>query len=61
MSQIFFSRGTDKFDNCPEQQSAPDFDTFASLIDKDRSPQKGLIYICSALGIGNHYQQPQKY
>ncbi len=61
MSQIFFSRGSDKFDNCPEQQSAPDFDTFASLVDQDRSPQKGLTYICAALGIGTHYQQPQKY
>jgi hypothetical protein len=61
MNEIFFSRGTDKFDNCPQQQSAPDFDTFASLVDQDRSPQKGLTYICAALGIGDHYQQPQKY
>lgn len=61
MSQIFFSRGTDKFDNCPQQQSAPDFDTFASLVDQDRSPQKGLTYICAGLGLGDHYQQPQKY
>ena len=37
MSQIFFSRGRDKFDNCPQQQSVPDFDTFASLVDQDRS------------------------
>ncbi len=61
MTQIFFSRGGNKYDNCPEQRSATDFNTFIDLVDKDRSPHKGLTYICAALGMSQHYQQPQKY
>ena len=61
MTQIFFSRGGNKYDNCPEQRSATDFNTFIDLVDKDRSPHKGLTYICSALGMSQHCQQPQKY
>lgn len=61
MAKIFFSRGIDKYDNRPDQRSSADFNIFVDVIDRDRSPQKGLTYICAALGIGVHYQQPQKY
>lgn len=61
MALITFSSGTNKFDNCPAQNSAPDFHTFLDLVDKDRSPKKGLAYICAALCMGTHYQQPEKY
>ncbi len=61
MALITFSRGTKKFDNCPAQNSAPDFHTFLDLVDRDRSPKKGLTYICAALCMGAHYQQPEKY
>ncbi len=61
MNEIIFSRGTKKFDNCPVQRSAPDFNSFLDFVDKDRSSRKGLTYICAALGAGIHYQQPKKY
>ena len=61
MAAISFSRGTDKYDNCPAQLTATDFQTFIELVDEDRSPKKGLAFICAPLDMGIHYQQPQKH
>lgn len=43
---IAYSRGRDKFDSKPRQQSAPDFAAFIAALDRDRSPAKGRGYIC---------------
>jgi hypothetical protein len=61
MARILFSRGRNTRDNHPRQLSASDFDEFVDLLDKDRSPAKGLAYICSALVAGPHYQAPEKF
>lgn len=56
-----YSRGQDKFDNQPDQRSAVDFDEFVDSLAADRSPRKGLTYICAALGSGPHYDKPEQY
>lgn len=48
-SPIAYSRGKDKFDNCPEQQTAPDFDHYVRALFQDRGRQKGEIYFCAPM------------
>jgi len=56
-----YSRGKSKYDNCPAQLEVKDFDEFANAIAEDRSAEKGLTYICSALSEGIHYVDPAQY
>ena len=55
---FLYSRGTDTFDNAPAQLSADSFSEFAKAVANDKSPRKGLAYICSALSAGEHYEKP---
>jgi hypothetical protein len=57
---IFYSFGTDKFDNQPKQKSAECFQDFQQQILANRSPKKGLNYFCSAFELGEH-NEPEKY
>ena len=56
-----YSRGTSTFDNTPTQLQAQDFNEFAKAVANDKSPCKGLTYICSALSAGIHYDKPVEY
>ena len=58
---FLYSRGTSKFDNCPAQVTANDFNAFADALAADKSIAKGLTYICSGLSEGIHYSDPEKY
>ena len=56
---IGYSRGRDKFDANPEQRTAPSFADFADAVLSDRSPAKGLTYVCGPLdrnGDGKHHR-----
>jgi hypothetical protein len=55
-----YSRGKNKFDNCPEQRTCNDFDAFEKAVISDLSPRKGLAFICAPLKSGLHYQDPKK-
>jgi len=55
---FLYSRGIDTFDNAPAQLSANSFSEFAQAVANDKSPRKGLSYICSALSEGIHYEKP---
>ena len=55
---FLYSRGTDTFDNAPAQLAADSFSDFAKAVADDKSPRKGLTYICSALSEGIHYEKP---
>ena len=55
---FLYSRGTDTFDNVPAQLAADSFGDFAIAVANDKSPRKGLTYICSALSAGIHYEKP---
>lgn len=57
---IFFSRGTDKFDNLPAQCEVNNFDAFAQAVLSDRATEKGKTYVCCAFTEGNH-SNPEKY
>ncbi len=61
MSTIYFSLGSDKFDNCPAQRSANDFSAFADVVDNARSEVKGQTYICAPLGKQPHRSNADKY
>lgn len=56
-----YSRGTNTYDNCPDQRTANDFNEFCEAITKDKSTQKGEAYICAALKKGIHYDDPIKH
>jgi len=58
---ISYARGTLKFDNKPKQLTCQTFDEFEQTVLSDRSPTKGMTYICSPLASGIHYQDPEKY
>jgi len=58
---FLYSRGTDTFDNAPTQLAADSFSDFAKAVAKDKSPRKGLTYICSALSEGIHYEKPTEH
>lgn len=54
---IYFSLGSDQFDNCPEQRSVPDFKAFTEAIWTHISERKGMTYICAPLSDGPHNNQ----
>jgi hypothetical protein len=58
MSHFIFSLGKNTFDNCPAQLDVESFDEFASIVESNKSPRKGLTYICSGLAQGVHYENP---
>jgi hypothetical protein len=58
---IHYSRGKNKFDNCPDQRSCNSFDDFEQAVISDLSLEKVLAFICSPLKCGIHYQKPEKY
>ncbi len=58
---INYSRGKNKFDNCPDQRASNSFDGFEKAVISDLSPEKGLAFICSPLQSGPHYQKPEKH
>lgn len=51
---IHYSRGINRFDNLPEQRKALSFDDFEAAVLADRSPKKGMIYICGPFTEGTH-------
>jgi hypothetical protein len=58
MAHFIFSLGKDTFDNCPTQIKVDDFDEFANIVVQNKSPHKGLTYVCSGLAQGIHYEKP---
>lgn len=58
---INYSRGTEKYDNAPEQRIAATFDDFEAAALADRSAEKGLAFVCAPLTSGIHYQKPTVY
>jgi len=58
---IRYSRGRDKYDNAPEQRVTPTFDEFEADVLDDRSPRKGMAFVCAPLASGIHYQKPDEY
>ena len=57
---IRYSRGTNKFDNKPEQLTAVDFADFANKLAADLSQAKGEAYICAGMTFGPH-DDPNKF
>jgi predicted P-loop ATPase len=57
---IRYSRGQSKWDNTPDQREATDFDAFETEVLADRSPAKGLDYLCGPLSFGDH-DDPNEY
>lgn len=58
---IRYSRGSSKFDNKPEQLTCQTFDEFEQTVLSDRSPSKGMAYVCAPMRSGIHYQDPKKF
>ena len=58
---IHYSRGKNKFDNCPEQCQCNGFEEFEKAVISDLSPRKGMAFISAPLKWGVHYQKPEKY
>lgn len=58
---IQYSRGANKFDNCPDQRTCIGFDEFEKAVISDLSPEKGLAFICAPLKSGVHGDKPEKY
>lgn len=58
---ICYSRGASKFDNKPEQLTCQTFNEFEQAVLSDRSPSKGMAYVCAPLALGIHYQDPRKF
>jgi hypothetical protein len=58
MAHFIFSLGKDTFDNCPTQIKVDNFDEFANIVVQNKSPHKGLTYVCSGLAQGIHYEKP---
>ena len=55
-----YSKGTNKFDNLPQQLTVDTFKEFASDILHSVSTEKGLIYVCAAVSCGRH-RKIEKY
>jgi hypothetical protein len=55
-----YSRGRDRYDNKPQQRSAPTWPAFVEAIWSDRSAEKGNTYICAPFVEGMH-NNPTKY
>lgn len=51
---VAFSRGTDTYDNQPDQLKALDFKEFIKQIKSDLSSKKGEAYICAEMAYGLH-------
>ena len=60
MTKINYSIGIDKFDNCPIQKEAANFDEFEKEILAYISPAKGKNYFTGPLSYGPH-DDPTKY
>lgn len=58
---IRYSRGSSKYDNKPKQLTCQTFDEFEHAVLSDRSPSKGMAYVCAPLASGIHYQDPKKF
>jgi hypothetical protein len=58
---FLYSRGSNTFDNAPAQMAVDTFSDFANAVANDKSPRKGLTFICSALSEGIHYEKPAEY
>jgi hypothetical protein len=58
---FLYSRGSNTFDNAPAQMAVDTFSDFANAVANDKSPRKGLTFICSALFEGIHYEKPAEY
>jgi len=59
-NEIRYSRGCSTYDNCPKQCVASSFPEFTENVLADKSPLKGLAYICSPLLSGMH-DRHEKY
>ena len=51
---IAFSLGSNRYDNCPQQQSVVDFKSFVEFIQTNTSDEKGKSFICAPLSVGPH-------
>lgn len=58
---IRYSRGSSKFDNKPQQLTCQTFNEFEHAVLSDRSPSKGMAYVCAPMRAGIHYQDPKKF
>ncbi len=58
--QVAYSRGSKTTDNRPAQRVAENFDDFVEAVWEDKSPTKGLAYICAPMAEGLH-SDPEKY
>lgn len=58
MAKFIFSLGRNTFDNCPNQIDVETFDEFTNIVESNKSPHKGLTYVCAALTQGIHYENP---
>ena len=56
----YYSRGSAKHDNYPEQLTATNFGDFANKIATDISPSKGQTYFCAEMSYGPH-DDPKKF
>lgn len=61
MLTINYSRGSNKFDNCPIQKTVDSFDSFQEAILSDLSKEKGKAYFCSPFKSDTHASKPEKY
>ena len=57
---IAFSLGSNRYDNCPQQQSVTDFKSFVEFIQTNTSDEKGKLFICAPLSEGPH-DKPNEY
>jgi putative DNA primase/helicase len=56
-----YSRGRDKFDNCPEPRSVVTFNAFCDAVLSDRAKAKGEQYIAAPFSSGSHPTDPDKF
>lgn len=57
---IAFSIGSNRYDNCPQQQSVVDFKSFVEFIQTNTSDEKGKLFICAPLSVGLH-DRPEEH
>ncbi len=57
---IHYSRGSNYYDNLPQQLVASNFDDFSAAVLADRSAKKGQAYVCAAMAVGRNNDQ-EKY
>jgi len=56
-----YSRGRDRFDNCPESCSVASFNDFRDTVLSDRAKTKGKQFIAATFSSGPHTEKPDKY